>query len=69
MVPFNGKKETYQSLRNVTFRIKMCQLVTKSVQYARQLIKPRRILEYGHMRMQHVTQIYYVNPKYWIILS
>ena len=70
MVPFNGKKETYQFLRNVPFCIKnvsTCdktyQLVAKSVQYARQLIKPRRILEYGHMSREHVTEIYYVNPK------
>ena len=31
VVPFNGKKETYQFLRNVPFNIKMCQLVTKYV--------------------------------------
>ena len=55
MVPLYGKKETCQFLRNVPFDIKMCQLVTKntnlwqSVQYARWLIKPRRILEYDHM--------------------
>ena len=42
---------------------KKCQLVTKSVQYARRLAKLLRILEYDHVLASHVILILYVNPK------
>ena len=70
MVPFYGKKETYQFLRKRSIQYQKCvnlwqtmPTCDKSVQYARWPAKLLRILEYGHMRRQHVTGIYYVNPK------